>query len=121
MKKRLFFGILFTTLLLAAACSMAPVLGKKTPAKLADGVYEGKSTSFPNSAHVRVTIAKSQITIVELLRHIGSSRGKPAGEVIPGRIVAKQSTDVDAVSGATNSSRVIMNAAEDAIAKALPK
>ncbi len=121
MKKRHFFGILLATLFVVAACSMAPVLGNKTPTKLVDGVYEGKSTSFPNSARVRVTIAKSQIAVVELIRHIGSSRGKPAVEAIPGRIIAEQSTDVDAVSGATNSSRVIMNATEDAISKALPK
>jgi uncharacterized protein with FMN-binding domain len=34
------------------------------------------------------------------------------------RIIAQQSTRVDAVSGATNSSRVIMNAVQRAIEKA---
>ncbi|MCP4676206.1 MAG: FMN-binding protein [Deltaproteobacteria bacterium] len=121
MKKRRFFGILLAFLFATAACSIAPVLGKKTPPKLLDGVYEGRAMSFPNSAHVRVTIKESYITVVELVRHIGSSQGKPAVDAIPGRIVTKQSTDVDAVSGATNSSRVIMNATEDAISKALPK
>ncbi|MBE9570731.1 MAG: FMN-binding protein, partial [Proteobacteria bacterium] len=39
-------------------------------------------------------------------------------EVIPGRIVSEQSTVVDAVTGATNSSRVIMNAVQRAVEKA---
>jgi uncharacterized protein with FMN-binding domain len=37
---------------------------------------------------------------------------------IPKRIVAAQSTDVDAISGATQLSRAIMNAAEAAVAQA---
>ena len=45
-------------------------------------------------------------------------RGKKAELIIPGRIIEKQSTDVDAVSGATNSSHVIMNAVQKAIEKA---
>ncbi len=97
---------------------MAPVLGGKNSKGLKDGVYEAKYSSFPNSATVRVTITDSRIVQVELVRHVASSRGQTAAEVIPQRIIEQQSTDVDALSGATNSSRVIMNAAEQAVAMA---
>jgi uncharacterized protein with FMN-binding domain len=101
------------------ACSMAPMLGKRASEKLVDGVYEGSYSSFPNAAVVRVTIADDRIAKVELIEHRASSRGKRANDAIPKRIVEEQSTQVDAVSGATNSSRVIMNAAEDALKKAM--
>ena len=45
-------------------------------------------------------------------------RGVIAEATIVERIIASQSTKVDAVSGATNSSRVIMNAVQNAIEKA---
>ena len=41
--------------------------------------------------------------------------GGHAEEVIPAKIIEKQSTNVDAVSGATMSSDAIMNAVESAI------
>ncbi len=45
-------------------------------------------------------------------------KGGIAEETIIARIISSQSTRVDAVSGATNSSRVIMNAVQTAIEKA---
>jgi len=47
--------------------------------------------------------------------------GYRANSVIPARIVEKQSTDVDALSGATNSSHVIMNAVQRAVEKSYKK
>jgi len=82
---------------------------------LADGVYEGEYKSFPNSAKVRVKVARGRISDVEILSHFASGIGHRADDVIPGRIVEEQSTAVDAVTGATNSSRVIMNAVEVAL------
>ena len=101
---------------LAAACSLAPLLGNRARSEgLSDGEFEGKFSSFPNLAKVKVIIVDGRITEVEILRHRGSSRGRPAAEKIPGMIVEAQRADVDAVSGATNSSRVIMNAVQNAL------
>ena len=44
--------------------------------------------------------------------------GGPAEEVIPAKIIEKQSTNVDVVSGATMSSDAIMNAVQLAIERA---
>jgi uncharacterized protein with FMN-binding domain len=104
---------------LAVACSMAPVLGREVrTGSIPDGVYEGRYRSPPNSARVQVDIEGGRIARVTLLHHGASWIGAKAAPVIPGRIVEKQSTDVDAVSGATNSSRVIMNAVQDALDRA---
>ena len=45
-------------------------------------------------------------------------KGIKAEPIIPERIIENQSTNVDAVSGATNSSYVIMNAVQKAVEKA---
>jgi uncharacterized protein with FMN-binding domain len=82
---------------------------------LKDGKYEGSYRNGPNSARVAVTIKNKRVEAVTVLRHFSSWVGKGAETVIPARIVAAQSVDVDVVSGATNSSRVIMNAARNAL------
>jgi len=105
--------------LLLSACQMAPVRGGMVQQEnLLDGVYEGSYRSGPNSAVVKVTISKGEIVNIELVKHVASWKGKQADHIIPQRIMAEQSTDVDAVSGATNSSRVIMNAVQNAVEKA---
>jgi uncharacterized protein with FMN-binding domain len=45
-------------------------------------------------------------------------KGKKAEEIISRRVLENQRTDVDVVSGATNSSIVIINAVQRAIEKA---
>jgi uncharacterized protein with FMN-binding domain len=89
--------------------------------RLVDGVYDGSYRHGLNSATVRVTISQGKIADTELVKHFASWKGDKANEVIPQRIVAQQSTDIDAVSGATNSSRVIMNAVQEALEKAYRK
>jgi len=101
------------------SCQTAPGIGGPlVDQQLRDGVYEGSYSNGPNSAVVKVTIAESRIEAVELVRHFASWKGNRANTVIPQRIIEEQSTRVDAVSGATNSSIVIMNAAQKAIEQA---
>ena len=110
-----FAGIIAIT----PGCGLAPLTGGPTqPEKLLDGTYEGSSRHGPNKALVRVTITNGMIEKVELVKYFASWKGARANEIIPQRIVEQQSTSVDAVTGATNSSRVIMNAAQEAINKA---
>jgi len=85
--------------------------------RLVDGSYEGSYERGPNKAVVKVTVEDSKIVTIQLLEH-SAWRGKKAELVIPRIIIERQSTEVDAVSGATNSSRVIMNAVQRAIERA---
>jgi uncharacterized protein with FMN-binding domain len=96
-------------------CVTSSTGGPVIAGDLPDGVYEGEARSFPNKAKVRVTVQHGRIHDVFVLSHFASGIGHRADDVIPQRIVEEQSTAVDAVTGATNSSRVIMNAVEVAL------
>ncbi len=99
-------------------CSQAPVIGGPVDrARLVEGIYEGSYREWPNSAAVRVTVKGNAIVSIEIVEH-QAWRGKKAEAAVLNRIVEEQSTNVDAVTGATNSSRVIMNAVQNAIQKA---
>ena len=112
-------SILAAWFLLLIGCTMSPIRGGEIEQKrLVDGVYEGSYRHGPNSAKVRVTISEGKVVDIEVIKYFASWKGKKADDIIPQRIVTQQSTDVDAVSGATNSSRVIMNAVQEALEKA---
>jgi uncharacterized protein with FMN-binding domain len=81
-----------------------------------DGTYEGSHRGGPNKATVSVTIKNRRISKIIILEH-QAWKGRKAEKPVMERIIATQSTNVDAVSGATNSSRVIMNAVQNAIEK----
>ena len=85
--------------------------------KLTDGIYEGTYKAGPNKALVRVTIKGGKLVDIEIVKH-RAWKGKKAESIIPMRIIDSQSTKVNAVTGATNSSRVIMKAVQRAIEKA---
>lgn len=82
-------------------------------AAIPDGEYLGACDVDFVAAKVRVLVEDHTIAGVELLEHY-NGRGESA-EVIPGRIVAEQRIDVDIVTGATSSSKVIMKAVQNAL------
>ncbi len=109
--------VFLLTIVLFKNCGSAAVIDQPIePGRLVDGVYQGSYKYGPNKAEVEVTIQNQKIMKVKILKH-NAWKGKKAESVIPDRIVEKQSTNVEAVSGATNSSNVIMNAVQKAIEK----
>ena len=78
-----------------------------------DGVYVGEYDVNFIYAKVEVTVQNGEITNINILEH-RHERGKTA-EVITDSIVDEQKIDVDAISGATNSSTVIKKAVENAL------
>ena len=71
-----------------------------------EGFYEGQQSNFPVSASVRVTVKGGSITDIELFRH---SHGPGHGaRAILARVLAEQTLRVDAVSGSTYSSKVVL-------------
>lgn len=78
-----------------------------------DGVYVGEYDVNFIYAEVEVTVQNGEITNINILEH-RHERGKTA-EVIADSIVDEQKIDVDAISGATNSSIVIKKAVENAL------
>ncbi len=83
---------------------------------IADGTYSGAHTIIPISVAVEITVEDHRMTRIDLSRHM-HGRGAAAEAVIE-RVLAEQSLEVDAVSGATYSSMVILKAIEEALAVA---
>ena len=84
---------------------------------ISDGVYIGEYDVNFIYAKVEVTVQNGEITNINILEH-RHERGKTA-EVITDSIVDEQKIDVDAISGATNSSTVIKKAVENALKNGL--
>ena len=78
-----------------------------------DGIYIGECDVGYIYAKVEVEIKGGVIVSVNLLEH-RNERGKRA-ETIINNVISEQEIDVDAISGATNSSNVIKKAIEKAI------
>ena len=104
-------------------CSSANLELKKGPVpavKLKDGRYVGRANlDWRNIAEVEITIKKGRITHIRVIWHKHGPDKKYSANVIIQRIIKAQSTDVDVVTGATVTSRVITGAVQDALNRAL--
>ncbi len=87
-------------------------IGGTDISNIPDGVYVGEYDVDFVYAKVEVTVQNGAVTNIDILEH-KNGRGKPA-EIVADRIIQEQRIDVDAVSGATNSSVVIKKAVENA-------
>jgi len=88
-----------------------------------DGVYTGSAKGHNPDVpiEVEVTVKDGKISEVKVTGQADTPRvAGPAIEAIPAAIVAANSPDVDAVSGASNTSRGIMNAVRNALGQPLP-
>lgn len=81
-----------------------------------DGSYTGECDVGILYAKVAVKVRDGRMEGIELLEH-RNERGAAASGMV-GRILGEQRVDVEEVSGATNSSRVIKKAVEDALLRA---
>ena len=109
--------------IIIAACASANLKLKKGPvadSKLKDGKYVGRANlDWRNTAEVEITVKKGRISHIRVIRHKhGPGKKFKAYEIIQ-RIKNAQSTDVDVVTGATVTSRVITGAVQDALNKAV--
>ncbi len=90
-----------------------------TPADLtsiADGSYPGEYDAGLVVVELTVAVADGRMTAIDLARH-DNGKGEPA-EAIIDTVLREQSLDVDCVTGATVSSKVILKSIEDALAEA---
>ena len=84
-----------------------------------DGTYQGSGTGFGGTVTVQVTIADGKITVVDILDAAGETPAYFASaRGVVSRILAGQTPNVDAVSGATYSSNGIIQAVQNALSKA---
>lgn len=88
-------------------------------ADIPDGTYTGTCDVRFIRAGVAVTVRSGRIERIDLLEH-KNGRGQPA-EAVLDEIIAEQRVDVDAVTGATNSSSVLKKSVENALESAVPQ
>lgn len=93
----------------------ALTIGELELSQTADGIYTGSAETMLVSAKVEVSVENHEIQSVKILEH-QTGKGKPA-EAIVDEIARQDSLDVDAVAGATYSSKVIRYAVYDALQK----
>ncbi|GAB1477317.1 hypothetical protein MASR2M70_21550 [Bacillota bacterium] len=78
-----------------------------------DGVYTGSYSAFPISVKVQVSLKNHKITEIIIREHL-NGKGE-AAEIIINDVIEAQSLEVDAITGATYSSKAILKAIEDAL------
>lgn len=126
-KKKLLIAIVFLVLggFIGLKCFCAKIVQaartlEDVPINMSDvrdGIYDGHSALGPVNVDVRVTVEAQRIKSVEIIKHDNGFGGK--ANIIVDDIVANNTYDVDAVSGATVSSEVIMNAVNNALLQGL--
>lgn len=82
---------------------------------LKDGIYEGEYNAILIQAKVRILIKDKKIYSIDLVEY-HYERGI-AAKIIIKDIIKKQKIDVDNIAGATNSSKVIKKAIDNALFK----
>ncbi len=82
-----------------------------------DGIYSVLPIKFiPIDVEVQVTVKNHTITNILLVKHFNGQGS--AAEVLPSQILKVQSLKVDAIAGATYSSKVIVKAIQTALLNA---
>ena len=109
MKKVVAFILSMLMILTLAACS------KNAEASIYKGIGKGNNGDI----EVEVSLSGNEITKVEVINHSETPglSDKPLEE-IPNAIVEQQTTKVDTISGATNTSIAIIEAVENALESA---
>ncbi len=86
--------------------------------KLRNGTHTGQAYAYSGPLVVSVSVSKSRIRTVTVTSH-KEKRPFNAISAVPARIVAAQKLRVDAVTGATVTSRAVERAVRDALSKAV--
>ena len=109
-------GVLLIFLGLASGCLSSTFTGE---AGFIAGVYEGTGRGYRGPVQVRIQVSPAGIEDIVISSHQESMYpGAAAMEELLDMVLETGSTDLDAVSGATYSSRGFLEAVEDALAKA---
>jgi len=113
------FAFLLVVVVAFGVWAYMDVQSVPTGALYRDGVYTGTGKGLFGPVQVEVAVAKGNIASVKVLEHQETPGIADAAiDAVPSAIVAKGSLDVDLVSGATFTSKAIVDAARDALSKA---
>lgn len=102
----------------AAGGSSAVIQKVEEPAAYLDGTYEGSGNGFRGTVRVQVVVQGGKVTSITVLESSDDHPFFDNASALIGQIIQKQTTNVDAVSGATYSSRGILEAVRNALKQA---
>lgn len=91
---------------------------QKEPSNLINGVFEGLGSGKYGTFKVEVTLENSEINDIKVLESNESGFTKPVVAQLINQIIESNSTDIDAVSGATLTSMAVRGSVNDAVKKA---
>ena len=123
MKKKILIILLCTILFVLIGASLylkrlvnnvnSIMVSNLNMANITDGIYVGKYSITPVYVEVEVSVTEHKITNIKIIEHENGLGGK--AEKIVDDVISRQSLEVDAVSGATVSSKCIIKAIENAL------
>ena len=115
MKRKTAFILLSVGIVLAAACTNIKDIVITNPdlSIISDGIYQGSSKVGPVRVTLDVIMRNNTITSIQIIQHF-NGRGKKAEAIVP-KVIEAQSLNVDVISGATASSKAILQAVENAL------
>jgi uncharacterized protein with FMN-binding domain len=104
---------------LTLACLSSPSAGE---AGYTPGTYEGIGSGYRGQIHVQVQTSVAGVEDIAIVSHQESNfPGFAAMEELLEQVLETGETDLDAISGATYSSRGFLQAVEDALGKAIER
>ncbi|GAA0180181.1 FMN-binding protein [Clostridium sediminicola] len=80
-----------------------------------DGTYTGAFSAVTASAEVSVTVEDNKITKIDILKHEYDWKKAKKAENVIKQVVKKDTLEVDTISGATASSKIILKAISNAL------
>ncbi|MGI6358424.1 MAG: FMN-binding protein [Bacillota bacterium] len=127
MKKKILLGLglLLAVMIVSTVTARMSEIGELTRlaidhidlANVADGIYESNFGREVLSARLQVTVSNGQIAAISILEP-GQGLGK-AGQAMIDSILEKQSLQVDVVTGATATSKLMLKTVEEALRQGL--
>ena len=112
MKKLIVCSILLTAIFLFAGCGAQQGIYKQ-------GTYTASASGYGGGVTVEVKFSETEILAVDIISHNETAGyGDTAAENIAEKIIEEQTTEVDAVAGATLSSEAVKAAVADCVNQA---
>ncbi len=128
--KKTFVIIVVITVIVAAITGTVAFIGARVAAEMQiknidlsqipDGAYRGEQKYLVFVTKVQVHVMRHRITRIDVSEARGGRYVEKAKKVT-GRIITKQSLDVDTITGATITSKAIVKAVENALRTAQDK
>ena len=114
--KYFFVSVLVLVIIVSGCAVLSAQRGHENGGTVSGDVYEGTGQGYRGPVHVRVRLSEGHITEIVIVdsaedRFVGGA----AMEELTDKVIEYNTTDIDAVSGATQSSRGFLDAIENAI------